>query len=51
MSKKRDKPSDSNDTKKSKHKNPPNVNEDNFSNNLNKNKAETIKIEFSDIYS
>jgi len=37
VSKKRDKPSGSKDTKKSKHNNPPDVNKDNFSNNSNKN--------------
>ncbi|WP_326514760.1 hypothetical protein [Clostridium intestinale] len=37
MSKKRDKPSGSKDTKKSKHNNTPDVNKDNFSNNSNKN--------------
>jgi hypothetical protein len=37
VSKKRDKPSGSKDTKKSKNNNPPDVNKDNFSNNSNKN--------------
>ncbi|ERK31840.1 hypothetical protein [Clostridium intestinale] len=37
MSKKRDKPSGSKDTKKSKNNNPPDVNKDNFSNKSNKN--------------
>ncbi|WP_315109247.1 hypothetical protein [Clostridium intestinale] len=48
MSKKRDKPSGSKDTKKSKHNNPPDVNKDNLSNKSNKNsQSSTDSIDFN----